>query len=220
VVGSAAPAGVVGSAAPAGVVGSAAPAGVVGPAAPAGVVGPAAPGRVSRRGLVGISLASMAAHALSEPKVMNSTDATLADLRALNARFIHNFVTNDVASHDAILHPRFVCIGAGGARVDRASYLRAWATGFDAQTLIHWDTRDERIDVFGDVALVRATNRHVQLKDGVEVVGMTCYTDTYLREQGRWLCIQAQLTPVAPAHYPSDSSVIGTYIRGRLQPRG
>jgi hypothetical protein len=23
-------------------------------------------------------------------------------LRALNARFIHNFVTNDVASHDAI----------------------------------------------------------------------------------------------------------------------
>ncbi len=25
-------------------------------------------------------------------------------LRALNARFIHNFITNDVPSHDAILH--------------------------------------------------------------------------------------------------------------------
>ena len=31
---------------------------------------------------------------------------TMNELRALNARFIHNFVTNDVASHDAILHPR------------------------------------------------------------------------------------------------------------------
>ena len=28
---------------------------------------------------------------------------TMSELRALNARFIHNFVTNDVASHDAIL---------------------------------------------------------------------------------------------------------------------
>ena len=25
-----------------------------------------------------------------------------AELRALNARFIHNFITNDVPSHDAI----------------------------------------------------------------------------------------------------------------------
>ena len=30
---------------------------------------------------------------------------TLRYLHALNARFIHNYVTNDVASHDAILHP-------------------------------------------------------------------------------------------------------------------
>jgi hypothetical protein len=35
---------------------------------------------------------------------------TMNELRALNARFIHNFVTNDVASHDAILHPRFINI--------------------------------------------------------------------------------------------------------------
>jgi len=32
---------------------------------------------------------------------------TMKELRGLNARFIHNFVTNDVPSHDAILHPGF-----------------------------------------------------------------------------------------------------------------
>ena len=43
-----------------------------------------------------------------------------AELRALNARFIHNFITNDVPSHDAMLHKDFICItrqvGASDAR--------------------------------------------------------------------------------------------------------
>ncbi len=146
-------------------------------------------------------------------------DLDLDALRALNARFIHNFVTNDVASHDAILHPRFVCIGSNGARRERAQYLQDWAGGFNAETLLHWDTRDERIDVFGDVALVRATNKHIHRIGGTEVTGMTTYTDTYLREGGRWLCIQAQLTKVGPQHQPTDDTVISTYIRGQLQTR-
>lgn len=150
---------------------------------------------------------------------MTTPDNDLDTLRALNARFIHNFVTNDVDSHDAILHPRFVCIGSNGARRGRAAYLRDWAHGFDPETLLHWDTRDERIDVFGSVALVRATNKHIHLVGGAEVMGMTTYTDTYLREGGRWLCIQAQLTTVAPQHHPADDTVINTYIRGRLQTR-
>jgi Domain of unknown function (DUF4440) len=49
-----------------------------------------------------------------------------AELRALNARFIHNFITNDVPSHDAILHKDFICITPTGARVSRADYLKAW----------------------------------------------------------------------------------------------
>ncbi len=40
-----------------------------------------------------------------------------AELRALNAWFIHNFITNDVPSHDAILHKDFICITPTGARV-------------------------------------------------------------------------------------------------------
>jgi len=95
------------------------------------------------------------------------------ELCALNARFIHNFITNDVGSHDAILHPDFICITPTGARVSRADYLEAWATGFDAGRIPYYDYRDEKIDVFGDTALVRSTNKRVGSKDGVETVGMT-----------------------------------------------
>ena len=41
-------------------------------------------------------------------------------LRALNARFIHNFITNDVPSHDAILHGDFICITPMGALEGKA----------------------------------------------------------------------------------------------------
>ena len=140
-----------------------------------------------------------------------------AELRALNARFINNFITNDVAGHDAILHPGFICITPMGARVSRANYLKAWATGFDAGRIPYYDYRDEKIDVFGDTALVRSTNKSVRMVDGAETVGMTMYTDIYVRRDGTWKCIQAQITPVAPANYPTDETIVRKYIKGQAQ---
>jgi ketosteroid isomerase-like protein len=149
----------------------------------------------------------------------HSTAATMDELRALNARFIHNFVTRDVASHDALLHPDFINIWPTGQRWGRASYLKYWATAFDPGVIVYWDVRDELITVTGNVALVRSTNKHTRRRDGKEVTGMTMYTDTYLFEDGAWKCIQAQLTPVAPEHEPADDTIVSVYIEGKLQPR-
>jgi hypothetical protein len=144
---------------------------------------------------------------------------TMDELRALNARFIHNFVTSDVASHDAMLHPAFINIWPSGQRWDRATYLEYWATAFDPRIIVYWDVRDELITVIGDVALVRSTNKHTRRRDGNDVTAMTMYTDTYLFESGAWKCIQAQLTPVAPEHYPSDDTIVSVYIEGQRQDR-
>jgi hypothetical protein len=48
---------------------------------------------------------------------------------------------------------------------------------------------------------------------------MTTYTDTYLFENGAWKCIQAQITAVAPEHYPADDTIVSVYIKGELQRR-
>jgi ketosteroid isomerase-like protein len=150
---------------------------------------------------------------------MHSHDESMRALKAINARFIHNFVTKDVAAHDALLHPDFLYIRSNGARVDRASYLRNWATGFDPEVIVYWDTRDERITVVGDTALVRSTNREVVRQDGRETAGMWTYTDVYVRENGVWRCLQAQITPVAPEHEPPDSTIVSVYLKGVMQPR-
>lgn len=46
---------------------------------------------------------------------------------------------------------------------------------------------------------------------------MTMYTDTYRRVGDRWLCVQAQLTPVAPEHFTADTAIVCRYIEGVLQ---
>lgn len=149
---------------------------------------------------------------------MHSHSSDLDQLRALNARFIHNFVTNDVPSHDAITHPRFLYVSGSGARVGRSAYLRGWATGFDAAVLPYWDMRDEHIDVFGDFALVRATNKYILRSAGGETTRMATYTDIYVREDGCWLCVQAQITEVAAEHWPADDTIVCCYIDGVQQP--
>lgn len=145
----------------------------------------------------------------------NKTDREA--LRVLNKRFIHNFVTNDVRSHDAILHRSFRTITPTGAHMSREAYLKYWATGFDPDLIPYWDMRDERITLLQDTALVTATTKWIRRRDGAEVTGMTCYTDTYVRSGKEWLCVLAQLTSVAPDNFPGDDTIVVKYIRGILQ---
>lgn len=138
----------------------------------------------------------------------------LSQLQALNARFIHNFVTNNVASHDQIIHENFVCITSRGKWVNRSTYLHEWKTGFDPTTYAYWDYRNEKITIIGSTALVRSVTKYTIVKDGNETTGMTQYTDTYVKEHGEWKCIQAQLTAVAPENYPSDDTIVKKYVNG------
>lgn len=143
----------------------------------------------------------------------------LKDLSAINARFIHNFITNDVPGHDDLLHPDFITIQSNGSKLDRAAYLKKWATGFSPEVIPYWDTRDEHITLIDNVALVRSTNKYVIVRDGKEITGMAVYTDTYLYKNGAWKCIQAQITPVAADFHPGDDTIVSVYLKGEKQPR-
>ena len=144
-------------------------------------------------------------------------DDLVAELKALNARFIHNYVTNDVKSHDAMMHPDFICIGPMGIRQNRADYLKQWATQFDPEVVVYWDVRDEVITIIDNVALVRSTNKHTIRRDGKDTTSMSTYTDTYLFQKGGWKCIQAQIQTLPPESYPDDDTIVSVYIRGKCQ---
>jgi hypothetical protein len=156
-----------------------------------------------------------AAALLTSFSISDNTDDNLAQLRALNAKFIHNFVTNDVASHDKIIRPEFVCITSKGQWVNRKDYLESWKTGFDPEIYLYWDYRDEKITIVGNTALVRSVNKYTILVSGKEVTAMSQYTDTYVKENGVWKCLQAQLTTVSPENYPGDETIVRKYVKGK-----
>jgi hypothetical protein len=133
----------------------------------------------------------------------------LQKLKQLNAKFINNFVTNDTASHNKIIHKDFVCITSDGRYVNRRDYLTGWAHGFDG--FKYWDYRDENIQVFGNVALVHSKNKYVFEGEGKEIAGMSMYTDVYIRENGEWKCIQAQITKLAPENFSGDETIVRKY---------
>ena len=147
----------------------------------------------------------------------HSTSEDIDKLKSLNARFINNFVTNDTISHSKIIHKDFIAISAKGRRINRKDYLRGWARGFDPSVIVYWDYRDEKISVFENMALVSAVNKFVIAKDGMESMAMALYTDIYIKEKGKWKCVQAQTTPVAEENYPPESTIVKKYIRGVLQ---
>ena len=141
----------------------------------------------------------------------------LAQLKTLNAKFIHNFVSNDAASHDKIIHEKFQYIDGQGKWVNRQDYLENWKTGFDPEKIIDWDYRFEKITIIGTTALVRSVNKCTILDRGKETTDMTQYTDTYVKENSEWKCIQAQITIVTPENYPGDETIVKKYIKGKIQ---
>ena len=117
-------------------------------------------------------------------------------LSALNKQFIRNFLQQDVTAQNQLIHPNFVCIESDGKVVNREVYLKNWASDYDRSGYKSFDYTDEFIRIFHDMALVRAKTVYTKLVDGKVVKGSTMYTDTYVKEDGQWRCVQAQLTPV------------------------
>jgi|SRR6185436_9855077 len=119
----------------------------------------------------------------------------LAQLSALNAQFIQNFLHNDTVAHNTIIYKDFICIVGSGSVVNRNDYMKEWSHGYDPSVYRSFRMQNEFIRIFGNTALVRAETHYIFIKDGKEMSGVTIYTDTYIKLEGRWWCIQAQLTP-------------------------
>ena len=128
-----------------------------------------------------------------EKELTQKTDA--ARLSELNAEFITNFLTQDVAAHSKIIHKDFVCIESNGVIVSRDVYLKNWATDFNNSGYDSFAYKDELIRIFGNTALVRAKTVYTKNENGQVKEGYTIYTDTYVKENDKWQCVQVQITP-------------------------
>jgi ketosteroid isomerase-like protein len=119
----------------------------------------------------------------------------LTALSKLNAEFIENFISQDTVAHNKIIHRDFICIQGSGVVVGRDQYMKDWANGYKTSGYETFEYVDEHIRIFGDMALVKSRTNYTRTK-GETTKGSSVYTDTYIKENGRWWCVQAQITPI------------------------
>lgn len=117
-------------------------------------------------------------------------------LSKLNARFIQNFINEDVAAHEEIIHQDFICINGDGTISNREDYMEGWASAYTKSGYTSFSITDEDIRIFDNMALVRSKTVYTKAVNGETVHGNSLYTDTYVKEDGEWLCVQAHITPV------------------------
>ncbi|MBK7306754.1 MAG: nuclear transport factor 2 family protein [Chitinophagaceae bacterium] len=139
----------------------------------------------------------------------DAQESDMTQLKKLNAAFIHNFVTNDVAAHSLIIHKDFIRISSDGQCTGRKKYLEDWAHGFGDTK--YWDYRNEDIKIFGNMALVHSQNKCIIIQDGKELISYWMYTDTYIKENGEWKCVQAQIGKVTPENFARDETIVRKY---------
>lgn len=117
-------------------------------------------------------------------------------LSELNAKFIDNFINQDVEAHEEIIYKDFVCIQGSGQIVNREEYMKEWAEGYSKSGYKTFHFTDENIRIFGNMAIVRSKTVYTKLVNGDLITGNSIYTDTYIKENGRWWCVQAHITPI------------------------
>ena len=141
-----------------------------------------------------VSIGSFAQTNHDKQSVVNNRRDDMVQLSALNAQFIQNFLHNDTIAHNKIIYKEFICITSSGKVMGRDVYMKEWANGYDPSVYKSFVMQNEVIRIIGNTALVRAETPYTYLRNGEEISATTIYTDTYIKLEGRWWCVQAQMT--------------------------
>ena len=137
--------------------------------------------RVVAASLIAVPIAGVASAA---------TRSDVETIKELNAGYVRAFLNSDAAWYDRHLTPDFVCILTTGTTVDRATFLQ---NARKPHTTLTYELSEVTIRVHGDAALVSALGTWTR-KDGT--TGRTRYVDVWVRKDGAWKAVSAQLTSV------------------------
>ncbi|HTO74984.1 MAG TPA: nuclear transport factor 2 family protein [Thermoanaerobaculia bacterium] len=123
----------------------------------------------------------------------NADRASVETIRRLNRGYIAAYMEADVGWYRRHLARDFVCIESDGSVQTRAKFLAAASQEPDVAA---YRLASVRVRFYGGgaVALVQATGRFTR-PDGRR--GTSRYTDVYVRKNGSWKVVSAQITRTA-----------------------
>jgi ketosteroid isomerase-like protein len=117
---------------------------------------------------------------------MLTTDEEI--VRKLNAGYVRAFMTSDAEWYDRHLTRDFTCILTNGTVLDRATFV---SNARNPHNTLEYELSEITVRVHGDAALASAVGTWKR-RDGS--TGKTRYVDVWVRKNGEWKAVSAQLT--------------------------
>ena len=111
----------------------------------------------------------------------------LETLQELNRGYIRSVQNSDTGWFERHLSPDFLNSNPDCTLVDRAGFLAQIAPPCRISQLA---AEDVRVRILGDMAIIHARTTY-RKPDGQAGAGR--YTDIWMRRDGRWLCVAAQV---------------------------
>lgn len=112
-------------------------------------------------------------------------------LTQLNHDYVQSFLKSDARRYDELIAENFICIEPNGKLLNRAEFLEAAA---HPVTVDYFHVEDVEIRMFGDFAQITARTPY-RYPNGRE--GVNRYIDCWMKRDGRWQAVSAQITAVA-----------------------
>lgn len=111
-------------------------------------------------------------------------------LRALNDEYVRSFLESDATRYDELVADDFYCIEPNGRVVDKATFLELATQPAEME---YFHVEDVSIRILGEFAQISARTPFRTLS-GHE--GTNIYTDCWVKRDGHWRAVSAQITPV------------------------
>jgi uncharacterized protein (TIGR02246 family) len=112
-------------------------------------------------------------------------------LKALNAAFIHGYMTKDTAKLSPIFADDFILINPSGKRRNKQEVLNGFVT---SPHFLSCEVDTVEVRLYGTIGLVLARAVFTSEDKGKKTSGKTDYLDVYEKRKGRWVAIAAHVT--------------------------
>ena len=119
---------------------------------------------------------------------MEPDKSDLTTLERLNQEYVDAFMNADIDRYDEHLAEDFVCVESDGSVLNKIQFLSNTVKGPD---VIDYKLHEVDVRIYGNAALVRATGVWIKEEGSM---GMSRYTDVYIRTNNEWKAVSAQIT--------------------------
>jgi len=114
------------------------------------------------------------------------------ELLKLENAFAEAIVNNDLESIRRLVADDWIIIDPNGEIVDRARFFEVIKSGVLTHDMM--ESKDSRVRVYGDSAVVTAVTRTKGKFMGQEFSTRERATDVFVKRDGRWQCVLTHLT--------------------------